>query len=266
MLLRLRSVACGGVARSLRLSKRNSIRRGCGMRQDDASVAGSGARQILARTQQCGVRGSATTPGTRSTRPPRPASRRRRRGATSRTSLARRRSRSGLEGRSGSTGQHADGLFFVPFATTEGTLVTTYQYGMRAITEAGGANTYVLGDALDITPCFVVASRARPSPWPGGSTVISRAAGRGRRRPPRMVVSSRFTPTSSAAASSRVRVQHRRRDGHEHGQPGGRADLPSRRPTRWRVSTTTSGAITRATRSPPPSTCSARTARRSRST
>ena len=53
-------------------------------------------------------------------------------------------------------GQHADGLFFVPFATTEGTLVTTYQYGMRAITEAGGANAYVLADALDITPCFVV--------------------------------------------------------------------------------------------------------------
>lgn len=55
-------------------------------------------------------------------------------------------------------GQHADGLFYVPFATTEGTLVTTYQYGMRAITEAGGANAYVLADALDIAPCFVVAS------------------------------------------------------------------------------------------------------------
>jgi hydroxymethylglutaryl-CoA reductase (NADPH) len=53
-------------------------------------------------------------------------------------------------------GQYADGLFYVPFATTEGTLVTTYQYGMRAITEAGGANTHVLADALDITPCFVV--------------------------------------------------------------------------------------------------------------
>jgi hydroxymethylglutaryl-CoA reductase (NADPH) len=53
-------------------------------------------------------------------------------------------------------GQYADGLFYVPFATTEGTLVTTYQYGMRAITEAGGANTQVLADALDITPCFVV--------------------------------------------------------------------------------------------------------------
>jgi hydroxymethylglutaryl-CoA reductase (NADPH) len=57
-------------------------------------------------------------------------------------------------------GQHADGLFYVPFATTEGTLVTTYQYGMRAITEAGGADTRVVGDALDITPCFVVAGTA----------------------------------------------------------------------------------------------------------
>jgi hydroxymethylglutaryl-CoA reductase (NADPH) len=54
-------------------------------------------------------------------------------------------------------GTHARGLYYVPFATTEGTLVSTYQYGMRAITEAGGANTYVVGDALDITPCFVLA-------------------------------------------------------------------------------------------------------------
>jgi len=53
-------------------------------------------------------------------------------------------------------GQHARGMFYVPFATTEGTLVSTYQYGMRAISEAGGANTYVLGDSLDITPCFVL--------------------------------------------------------------------------------------------------------------
>jgi hydroxymethylglutaryl-CoA reductase (NADPH) len=53
-------------------------------------------------------------------------------------------------------GQHASGWYHVPFATTEGTLVSTYQYGMRAISKAGGANTRVLGDALDITPCFVV--------------------------------------------------------------------------------------------------------------
>jgi hydroxymethylglutaryl-CoA reductase (NADPH) len=53
-------------------------------------------------------------------------------------------------------GQHASGWYHVPFATTEGTLVSTYQYGMRAISRAGGANTRVLGDSLDITPCFVV--------------------------------------------------------------------------------------------------------------
>ena len=57
-------------------------------------------------------------------------------------------------------GQHAQGSYYVPFATTEGTLVSTYQYGMRAITEAGGANTYVVADSLDITPCFVLASAA----------------------------------------------------------------------------------------------------------
>jgi hydroxymethylglutaryl-CoA reductase (NADPH) len=55
-------------------------------------------------------------------------------------------------------GECAQGLYYVPFATTEGTLVTTYQYGMRAITEAGGANAHVLGDSLDITPCFVLTS------------------------------------------------------------------------------------------------------------
>ena len=55
-------------------------------------------------------------------------------------------------------GGHAQGSYYVPFATTEGTLVSTYQYGMRAITEAGGANAHVLADSLDITPCFELAS------------------------------------------------------------------------------------------------------------
>ncbi len=55
-------------------------------------------------------------------------------------------------------GEHAQGLYYVPFATTEGTLVSTYQYGMRAITEAGGANAHVLADSLDITPCFMLDS------------------------------------------------------------------------------------------------------------
>jgi hydroxymethylglutaryl-CoA reductase (NADPH) len=55
-------------------------------------------------------------------------------------------------------GTHARGAYYVPFATTEGTLVSTYQYGMRAVTEAGGANAHVLADSLDITPCFMLAT------------------------------------------------------------------------------------------------------------
>ena len=54
-------------------------------------------------------------------------------------------------------GEHAHGVYYVPFATTEGTLVATYQYGMRAINEAGGASVRVVADQLDITPCFILA-------------------------------------------------------------------------------------------------------------
>jgi hydroxymethylglutaryl-CoA reductase (NADPH) len=63
----------------------------------------------------------------------------------------------GIAGPSRVNGGHANGSYYVPFATTEGTLVSTYQYGMRAITEAGGANAHVLADSLDITPCFLLA-------------------------------------------------------------------------------------------------------------
>jgi len=77
-------------------------------------------------------------------------------------------------------GTHASGSFYVPFATTEGTLVSTYQYGMRAISAAGGANAYVLGDALDITPCFIlkdtlaaIAPRASPRTKQGVMSSLS---------------------------------------------------------------------------------------------
>ena len=83
------------------------------------------------------------------------------RGPTSRISWGRPKSRSASRDRFGSTVSYADGSYYVPFATTEGTLVTTYQYGMRAITEAGGANAHVLADSLDITPCFVLADAHR---------------------------------------------------------------------------------------------------------
>jgi hydroxymethylglutaryl-CoA reductase (NADPH) len=58
-------------------------------------------------------------------------------------------------------GDNANGTFYVPMATTEGTLVATYQHGMRATTKAGGVNAYVLYDLLDITPAFVVRDLAQ---------------------------------------------------------------------------------------------------------
>ncbi len=51
-------------------------------------------------------------------------------------------------------GQHADGTFYVPLATTEGALVRSYERGMVAITRAGGAETRVWLDRNRVCPAF----------------------------------------------------------------------------------------------------------------
>ena len=53
-------------------------------------------------------------------------------------------------------GQFAQGIFYVPLATTEGALVRSYERGMAALTRAGGATTRVYIDENRITPvvCF----------------------------------------------------------------------------------------------------------------
>ena len=52
-------------------------------------------------------------------------------------------------------GEHARGEFYVPLATTEGTLVASYNRGMRLTREAGGVRATVLDDAMQRAPCFV---------------------------------------------------------------------------------------------------------------
>jgi hydroxymethylglutaryl-CoA reductase (NADPH) len=52
-------------------------------------------------------------------------------------------------------GEHAKGDFYVPLATTEGSLVSSYNRGMRLLTESGGVKTTVVDDAMQRAPVFV---------------------------------------------------------------------------------------------------------------
>ena len=55
-------------------------------------------------------------------------------------------------------GEFAKGEFFVPLATTEGTLVASYNRGMKLLRESGGVTTTVVDDAMQRAPVFVFKS------------------------------------------------------------------------------------------------------------
>jgi hydroxymethylglutaryl-CoA reductase (NADPH) len=52
-------------------------------------------------------------------------------------------------------GEHAQGEFFVPLATSEGTLVASYNRGMKLIRLSGGVKVTVVGDNMQRAPVFV---------------------------------------------------------------------------------------------------------------
>ncbi|MGD9590776.1 MAG: hydroxymethylglutaryl-CoA reductase [Pyrinomonadaceae bacterium] len=55
-------------------------------------------------------------------------------------------------------GEHAQGEFYVPLATTEGTLVASYNRGMKVLRESGGVTVTVVDDAMQRAPAFVFGS------------------------------------------------------------------------------------------------------------
>jgi len=57
-------------------------------------------------------------------------------------------------------GEHAQGVFYVPLATTEGALVRSYERGAAAITRAGGATARVLTDENRVSPVFLFENAA----------------------------------------------------------------------------------------------------------
>jgi hydroxymethylglutaryl-CoA reductase (NADPH) len=52
-------------------------------------------------------------------------------------------------------GEHAQGEFLVPMATTEGTLIASYNRGIKVVNLCGGVTCSVVGDAMQRAPVFV---------------------------------------------------------------------------------------------------------------
>jgi len=52
-------------------------------------------------------------------------------------------------------GEHAQGDFLIPLATSEGTLVASYNRGIKVLNLCGGARCTIVGDAMQRAPVFV---------------------------------------------------------------------------------------------------------------
>ncbi|MFI5209225.1 MAG: hydroxymethylglutaryl-CoA reductase, partial [Gemmatimonadales bacterium] len=55
-------------------------------------------------------------------------------------------------------GEHANGEFLIPLATTEGTLVASYNRGMKVLNLSGGVTCTLSADCMQRAPVFVFAS------------------------------------------------------------------------------------------------------------
>src|SRR5919199_69948 len=55
-------------------------------------------------------------------------------------------------------GEEASGEFYVPLATAEGTLVASYNRGMKLLRKAGGVTVTILDDRMQRAPAFLFPS------------------------------------------------------------------------------------------------------------
>ena len=61
----------------------------------------------------------------------------------------------GLAGPIRVLGEYAQGDFYIPMATTEGTLVASYNRGMKLLSESGGVTCTIMHDSMQRAPVFV---------------------------------------------------------------------------------------------------------------
>jgi hydroxymethylglutaryl-CoA reductase (NADPH) len=64
----------------------------------------------------------------------------------------------GLAGPVRVNGEHAQGEFLIPMATAEGTLVASYNRGMKVLNACGGATVSVVDDCMQRAPVFIFES------------------------------------------------------------------------------------------------------------
>jgi len=115
----------------------------------------------------------------------------------------------GLAGPVKVDGEHAQGDFYVPLATAEGTLVASYNRGMRLLHEAGGVKTTILDDRMQRAPAFLFPSAREARASATGSTATTRASRRQLRPPPRPAACSTSSCIPPAACSTRASTTRR---------------------------------------------------------
>ena len=112
-------------------------------------------------------------------------------------------------------GEHAQGEFYVPLATAEGTLVASYNRGMRLLYEAGGVTTTIMDDRMQRAPAFLFPSAREARDFCDGCGELRGHQG-GRRDDDEVREADRDRAVHSGAHRlHEVRLHDRRRGGSE---------------------------------------------------
>ena len=118
-------------------------------------------------------------------------------------------------------GEHAQGEFLIPMATAEGTLVASYNRGMKVLNLSGGVKCTISDDAMQRAPVFIFedARGARDfKAWPGRQPRRDRRPGRGHDLGGQ-AQEHRHLPLEPLRVQP-LQLLDGRRGGAEHGRPG----------------------------------------------